>query len=65
MMAMTETKDKAEEILERVRAYWADQGYDVKGAVVPKGYSPRLRSTVYEVVTDMVGGLPHNYRRVA
>ena len=64
-MAMMETKEQAEQLLERVQAYWAQQGYDVKGAVVAKGYSARLRSTVYEVVTDMVGGLPLNYKRVA
>lgn len=64
-MAMMETKEQAEEILQRVRAYWAEQGYDVTGTVIAKGYSPRLRSTVYEVVTDMVGGLPQNYKQVA
>ena len=64
-MAMIETKEQAETLLERVQSYWAQQGYEVKGMVVPKGYSPRLRSTVYEVVTDMVGGLPAGYKRVA
>lgn len=64
-MAMVETKEKAQEILAQIQAYWAERGYDVQGTIKADGYSPRLRSTVYEVVTDMVAGLPSNYKRVA
>ena len=62
---MLDTKQKAQEILARIQAYWAEQGYTVQGTVQARGYNPRLRSTVYEVVTDMVGGLPAGYRRAA
>ena len=62
---MLESKEKALEILERVQAYWAARGYDVQGTIEPRGYSPRLRATVYEVVTDMIGGLPKDFKRAA
>ena len=62
---MFDSQAKALEILEKVRAYWAERGYDVSGTVEPRGYDPRLRSTVYEVVTDMTGGLPRDYTRAA
>lgn len=62
---MFDSQAKALEILEKVRAYWADRGYDVNGTVEPRGYSPRLRSTVYEIVTDMTGGLPKDFRKAA
>lgn len=62
---MFDSKAKALEILEKVRSYWMARGYDVNGTVEPRGYDPRLRSTVYEVVTDMKGGLPKGFRRAA
>lgn len=52
------TYEQASELLERIKAYWADRGYDVSGAIVEAGYSPRLRSTVYEIKTDLVNGVP-------
>lgn len=52
------TRDKASELLERIRTYWAEQGYDVTGIVVEAEYSARLRSTVYEIQTDLVNGHP-------
>ncbi len=52
------THGQASELLERIKAYWADKGYEVSGAIVEAGYSARLRSTVYEVQTDLVNGLP-------
>ncbi len=62
---MFDSQAKALEILEKVRAYWAARGYEVTGSVEARGYSPRLRSTVYEIVTDMTGGLPKDYRKAA
>jgi len=64
-MAMMETQEKAQQLLKQVQAYWAERGYEVQGTIKAQGYSPRLRSTVYEVVTDMVAGLPSNYRKAS
>lgn len=57
-MQKEQTQTQAQEILERIQSYWAQKGFQVQGAVHPAGYSPRLRSTVYEVTTDLVNGLP-------
>ena len=62
---MFDSQAKALEILEKVRAYWAERGYEVNGTVEPRGYNARLRSTVYEIVTDMTGGLPKDFRKAA
>lgn len=52
------THREASELLERLQAFWAERGYNVNGMVVEGGYSERLRSTVYEIKTDMVNGHP-------
>jgi len=52
------THAKASELLVRIQAYWADKGYQVTGHVVEAGYSERLRSTVYEIKTDLLNGRP-------
>lgn len=57
-MQKEQTQIEAQEILERIQTFWAQKGYQVHGAVRPAGYSPRLRSTVYEVCTDLVNGMP-------
>ncbi|MEL6661607.1 MAG: hypothetical protein AAFO57_06855 [Pseudomonadota bacterium] len=57
-MQREQTRAEAEAILNRIKSYWAAQGYEVEGAVFPAGYSERLRSTVYEVSTDLVNGMP-------
>ena len=65
MGEMFDSKEKALEILKQVQAYWAERGYQVQGTIEARGYNPRLRSTVYEIVTDMIGGLPKGYKRAA
>ena len=65
MMAKFETQTQAQALLEKIQAYWADRGYEVQGSVVEGEYNPRLRSTVYEVFTDLVAGLPKDYARRA
>lgn len=62
-MAKAQTRDGARVLLEKIQAYWAGKGYDVHGQVFEAGYSERLRSTVYEVRTDLVNGMPQ--RRMA
>ena len=57
-MQREQTQADAQDILDRIQSYWAERGYEVQGAVCPAGYSPRLRSTVYEVCTDLVNGMP-------
>ncbi|MEO0815839.1 MAG: phosphoglycolate phosphatase [Pseudomonadota bacterium] len=57
-MQREQTQAEAEAILDRIKSYWAKQGYEVDGAVYPAGYNERLRSTVYEVCTDLVNGMP-------
>lgn len=57
-MAKYETESAARAILQRIQAYWAERGYEVEGQVFASGYSERLRSTVYEVRTDLVNGMP-------
>lgn len=57
-MAKFETESGARALLERIQTYWADRGYEVDGHVFAAGYSERLRSTVFEVQTNLVNGLP-------
>jgi len=57
-MAKFETESGARALLERIKKYWAARGYTVEGHVYAAGYSERLRSTVYEVQTNLVNGLP-------
>lgn len=57
-MAKIETKQRATALLEQIQSYWASKGYMVQGEIMPAGYSERLRSTVYEVHTDLRNGLP-------
>lgn len=52
------TREQASELLDRIKAFWADKGYQVSGLVVEAGYSDRLRSTIYEIRTDLVNGHP-------
>jgi len=58
-MPKDQTLDDARALLERIQTYWANRGYKVEGMVESAGYSPRLRSTVYEVKTDLVNGFPY------
>ncbi|MEP1143635.1 MAG: phosphoglycolate phosphatase [Henriciella sp.] len=64
-MAKLETKDDALALLMRIQEYWSERGYNVQGSIREAGYSERLRSTVYEVETDMVAGFPRRKRDAA
>jgi len=57
-MAKQQTKQDARALLEQIQTYWASKGYLVQGSVREAGYSERLRSTVYEVHTDLCNGMP-------
>ncbi|MEM1105674.1 MAG: phosphoglycolate phosphatase [Pseudomonadota bacterium] len=58
MALKSDTEADAPALLEKIKTYWKARGYDVTGYVKPVGFSPRLRSTVYEIETDMVNGAP-------
>lgn len=57
-MQKEQTKQDASLLLDKIQAYWASRGFMVQGAIEPAGYSERLRSTVYEVHTDLQNGWP-------
>ena len=57
-MARHHTEQAAKELLISIKDYWEKRGFLVEGEIVPTGYSDRLRATVFEVRTDMVGGRP-------
>ena len=57
-MARNQTEQAAKELLSSIQDYWEKKGFVVQGEIVPAGYSDRLRATVFELRTDMVGGRP-------
>ena len=57
-MARNQTEQAAKELLSSIQDYWEKRGFVVQGDIVPAGYCDRLRATVFEVRTDMVGGRP-------
>lgn len=56
------TEKGAWAIAEGIRAYWAAQGYVVTIDVRPERFSPVIRGRRWEVVTDLINGLPRGYR---
>ena len=57
------TEQEARDLLNKIQSYWASKGYLVQGEIEPVGYCERLRSTVYEIHTDLHNGFPvHNAR---
>ena len=57
-MPKDQTLEDARHLLAKIQDYWLQQGYLVEGMVEPAGYNARLRSTDYEVKTDLVNGFP-------
>lgn len=57
-MARNQTEQAAKELLASIQNYWEKRGFLVEGEIVPVGYNDRLRATVFELRTDMVGGRP-------
>lgn len=64
-MANFDSELKAHALLEKVQAYWAERGYQVEGFVEAGDYSPRLRSKVYVLHTNLKNGMPTSKTRVA
>ncbi|MEL6723732.1 MAG: hypothetical protein AAFZ74_00865 [Pseudomonadota bacterium] len=64
-MARTDSKEAALELLNRIKAYWLDRGFKVEGTIKNAGYSDRLRSTVFEVETNIISGIPSHRKDAA
>jgi len=62
-MAKLETEEAARDLLHRIKAYWFDRGFEIEGSVKNAGYSDRLRSTVFELETNLVAGRPPKEKR--
>ncbi len=52
------TKDGALRIKEKIEAYWAERGKDVKVDLVPGGFLASMRSARTDVRSNMVNGVP-------
>lgn len=52
------TKQKAKTLLDRIKKYWASEGYLVEGKIEPIGYNAVMRETMYEIRTNLHNGLP-------
>lgn len=57
-MQKHQTKMQAAALLDKIQMYWASKGFRVQGTIFEAGYNERLRSTVYEVHTDLRNGMP-------
>ncbi|MEM9423054.1 MAG: hypothetical protein AAF986_11265 [Pseudomonadota bacterium] len=57
-MAKLESEKAARDLLERIKLYWLDRGFEIDGSIKNAGYNNRLRSTVFEVETNLVAGRP-------
>lgn len=64
-MAKKDSKEAALELLDRIKAYWLARGFTVEGSIKNAGYSDRLRSTVFEVETNIIAGLPSHRKDAA
>jgi len=64
MSAKFQTEAEAIALLERIKVYWRERGYGVSGYIKSAGFSPRLRSTVYEIETNLVNGAPPEDARI-
>jgi hypothetical protein len=52
----------SEALAARIVKYWALQGYQIQAYVAEKPFNVAMRSVRWEVKTDLVNGLPSNYR---
>lgn len=57
-MAKLETEEAAHDLLKRIKSYWLERGFEIEGSIKNAGYSDRLRSTIFEVETNLVAGRP-------
>lgn len=52
------TEAGARRLKTRIEAYWARQGYRVKVTVTEAEFNPAMRSTRFDLRSDLVNGLP-------
>ena len=50
-----------QEIVERIRKYWADEGYAVKVGLVADRYDATGKHSVQTTKSDLINGLPAEY----
>lgn len=48
----------AERLREKIRAYWAERGYDVDVDLVDAGFVAAMRSARTDLRSNMVNGMP-------
>jgi hypothetical protein len=53
----------AEVLAARITAYWRERGYEVNCTIHEQMYVVAMRSARYDVRSDMVNGLPRDYRK--
>lgn len=56
------TRPGAEALARRIEAYWAERGYRVTCEIVPGPFNSSIREARFDVRSDMLNGLPKNYR---
>lgn len=52
------SNDGAARLSSLIREYWKRQGYDVDVKLVQEGFVSTMRSSRYDVRSDMVNGMP-------
>lgn len=48
----------------RIRDYWAERGYKVQVRVINRGFSHQMRGVRYDIESDLICGLPKNFRKL-
>lgn len=59
----TFTKDGAEALCRQIRKYWSERGYEVQADPIDCGFHKAVRHIRWAVKTDLVGGLPKNFKK--
>ena len=52
------TREGAERLKEKIEAYWAERGHDVKVNLVQAGFLASMRSARTDVRSNLVNGVP-------
>ena len=48
----------AQRLKAKIEAYWVERGHFVQLRIEPKGFTPEMRSTRFDVRSDMLNGMP-------
>lgn len=52
------TRDGAERLKEKIEAYWAERGHDVRVNLVQAGFLASMRSARTDVRSNLINGVP-------